>query len=169
VTPLPQLLGGPRELVAWRLDRAKYASTWDSGEGARLEGGRWNSIGTAVVYASLDPATTILEKAVHAGFPILDTVAHVITSFEVNDPAGVYVVQPTAVPNANWLRPTYPSAGQQGFGDALLATHLFVLIPSAVSTDSWNLFFDPRRAAGKYVQRTQSAFALDGRLNKPGK
>jgi RES domain-containing protein len=79
------------------------------------------------------------------------------------------VVQPDDVPNANWLRPAYPSASQQGFGDALLAAHLFVLIPSAVSTESWNLIFDPRRAAGKYKLRTQEAFALDGRLNKPGK
>jgi RES domain-containing protein len=165
VTPLPPSLGGPAALVAWRLDRKKYAGTWDSGEGARLEGGRWNSIGQAVVYASLDPATTILEKAVHAGFSILDTVPHVLTNLEVLDPSSVHVVQPEDVPNTNWLKPTYPSAGQQAFGDALLAAHLFVLIPSAVSSESWNLFFDPVRAAGKYRLRSQGAFALDGRLS----
>lgn len=167
--PLPPSLGGSAELVAWRLDHKKYASTWDKGEGARLEGGRWNSIGQAVVYASLDPATTILEKAVHAGFAILDTVPHVLTSFEVLDPASVHVVQPEDAPNSNWLRPAYPSAGQQAFGDTLLAAHPFVLIPSAVSSESWNLFFDPARAAGRYRLRSQGAFALDGRLNPPKK
>ena len=169
MTPLPQVLGGPAQLVAWRLDRKKYASSWDSGEGARLEGGRWNSIGQAVVYASLDPATTILEKAVHAGFGILDTVPHVMSSLEVFETAALHVVQPEDVPNSNWLRPAYPSAGQQRFGDDLLAVHMFVLIPSAVSPESWNLFFDPARAAGKYRLRSQSALALDGRLNRPGK
>ncbi|WP_196796267.1 RES domain-containing protein [Acidiphilium cryptum] len=50
-----------------------YAASWDNGEGAHLGGGRWNSRGVRAVYYSLDPATAILEVAVHKGFGILDT------------------------------------------------------------------------------------------------
>ena len=167
MTPLPAALAGRSDLTAWRLDRANHAASWDSGEGARAEGGRWNSAGQRAVYASLDPATTILERAVHTGFALLDTVAHVLTIVRIEQPASVHVVQPKAVPNPNWLRPGYPSAGQQEFGDRLLAKHAFIVIPSVVSTHSWNLMFDPTRAQGAYTLVKQEPFALDTRLHRP--
>jgi RES domain-containing protein len=166
LTPLPPPLG-VAELVAWRLDDAKYKAAWDSGEGAYRFGGRWNSKGVRAVYCSLDPGTAILEIAVHKGFRALDTVPHVLTSLTITDASQVHVVEPTAVPNANWLRPGIPSAGQQAFGDALLRQHAFVVIPSAVSTASWNLIFTPAMAAGAYAIRSQEAFALDTRLHPP--
>ena len=52
MTPLPAALGGG-EVVAWRLDDARFAATWDSGEGAYLLGGRWNSPGVRAVYCAL--------------------------------------------------------------------------------------------------------------------
>jgi len=164
VTPLPSPLGGS-ELVAWRVDQSTYAATWDSGEGAYLSGGRWNGRGVRTVYCSIDPATAILEAAVHKGFRALDTVPHVLTAVTVVEPASVHVVEPTSVPNPNWLRPGIPGAGQQAFGDALLARHKFILIPSAVSTHSWNLIFVGAIAAGAYALRSQERFALDTRLH----
>ena len=98
MTPLPASLGGG-ELVAWRLDQTAYAATWDNGEGARLAGGRWNSRGRRVVYCALDPATAILEVAVHVSFKTLDTVRYSLTSVTIIDPSTVHVVQPNAVPN----------------------------------------------------------------------
>jgi RES domain-containing protein len=62
---------------------------------------------------------------------------------------------------------TLPGAGQQSFGRALLEDHLFVLIPSTVSSEGWNLLFNPTRAAGRYELETQKRFALDARLNPP--
>lgn len=166
MTPLPAPLGG-RELVAWRLDAAINGATWDSGEGAYRAGGRWNSRGVRAVYCSIDPATAILEVAVHKGFQTLDIVAHTLTSLTIGDPVTVHVVDPSSVPNPNWLRPGIPGAGQQAFGDDLLARHQFVAIPSAVSSHSWNLVFVATRAAGAYALRAQERFALDTRLHPP--
>lgn len=166
MTPLPAPLG-QGGLVAWRLDQARFAASWDSGEGAYQVGGRWNSRGVRAVYCSLDPSTAILEVAVHKGFKALDTVPHVLTSLAIGDAAAVHVVRPADVPNANWLRPGIPSAGQQAFGDALLARHRFVAIPSAVSTRSWNLIFLRTDAAPGYAVLGQEAFALDTRLHPP--
>ena len=166
MTPLPAALGG-RELVAWRLDLAIHAATWDSGEGAYRAGGRWNSRGVRAVYCSLDPATAILEVAVHKGFRVLDAVAHTLTSMTIGDAAGVHVVEPSSVPNANWLRPGIPGAGQQAFGSQLLAQHRLVVIPSVVSSHSWNLIFVAAHATGAYALRTQERFALDTRLHPP--
>jgi RES domain-containing protein len=164
LTPLPALLGG-NELVAWRLDRATFAAGWDSGEGAYRFGGRWNSKGIRAVYCSIDPATAILEVAAHTQFKTLDTVPHVLSAINITEPSSVHIVLPAAIPNPNWLRPGIPSAGQQAFGDALLAEYKFLLIPSTVSTFSWNLIFDAAKAAGAYSLKSQAAFALDTRLH----
>ena len=164
MTPLPAALGGSG-LVAWRLDRAEFASSWNSGEGAWRFGGRWNSKGVRAVYCSVDPAAAILEVAVHKGFKTLDTVPHVLTAVLIDDPSSVHVVDPASIPNANWLRPGIPGAGQQEFGDRLLARHRFVMLPSAVSTHSWNLIFIGP-GAGTTIQ-SQEAFALDTRLHPP--
>lgn len=163
---LPVSLGGT-ELVVWRLDHAVHAPTWDSGEGAYRVGGRWNSRGVRAVYCSLDPATAILEVAVHKGFRALDTVAHILTAAAIMDPGDVHVVDPASVPNPNWLRPGIPGAGQQAFGDDLLRGHRFVAIPSAVSPHSWNLIFLAGGATGAYALKFQEAFALDTRLHPP--
>jgi RES domain-containing protein len=166
VTPLPAALGGG-ELVAWRLEQATFRAAWDTGEGAYRAGGRWNSRGLRAVYCSIDPATAILEVAVHKGFKALDTVPHVLTAMTITEPSNVHVVNSAAVPNPNWLRPGLPSAGQQAFGDTLLTRHKFVLIPSAVSAHSWNLIFVGAKATGAYGLRSQEPFALDTRLHPP--
>jgi RES domain-containing protein len=166
VTPLlPPSPDG--ELLAWRLDQEAFAASWDSGEGSFRAGGRWNSRGVRAVYCSVDPATAILEVAVHKGFNALDTVPHVLTALEVMDLAAVHVVQPDDVPNENWLRPGTPGAGQQDFGDDLMARHKFVLIPSVVSNNSWNLMFVAANAKGAYKVKRQQPFSLDTRLNPP--
>ena len=152
----------------WRLDDDRHRATWDSGEGSRLKGGRWSPVGVRAVYCSLDPATAILEVAVHKGFKTLNSVPHVLSSAALlvawND---VHVVEPRHVPNPLWLYPTAFSRGQQAFGDALLKAHDFVAIPSAVSRHSWNLVFDADRAAGKYHLRLQELLDLDPRLDPP--
>jgi RES domain-containing protein len=164
--PLPSALGSGG-IFLWRLDASNFSDTWDSGEGSFRVGGRWNSAGVRVVYAALDPATAILEVAVHKGFSLLDTKPHILTSARLTEGTTVKVITPADIPNPNWLRPGVPSAGQQAFGDRLLREHAFVAIPSVVSSHSWNIIFDPALAVGKYVEIQQEMFALDGRLHPP--
>ena len=73
-------------LIAWRIDKQVHGDEWDSGVGAKLSGGRWNPKGTSVVYCSLDPATCILESAVHKGFDVLDAQPHILTRMRIVDP-----------------------------------------------------------------------------------
>jgi RES domain-containing protein len=167
MTALPASLGGGDGLLTWRLDQRIHAESWDSGEGAFQVGARWNSKGVRAVYCSIDPATAILEVAVHKGFKTLDTVPFVLTAVRIIAIEEIHAVERDAVPNPNWLRPGVPSAGQQAFGDDLLHRHRFVAIPSAVSTHSWNLIFDPLKAAGFYSLEFQEPFALDTRLHPP--
>ncbi len=52
-------------IVAWRLTKARHAAIAFDGEGARLEGGRWNPKGIPVVYLSDHPALAALEAFIH--------------------------------------------------------------------------------------------------------
>lgn len=56
--------------VAWRIVKAKHAATAFTGEGAAKSGGRWNSRGVPVVYASGSRALAVLETLVHINPPI---------------------------------------------------------------------------------------------------
>ena len=163
--PLPWMAGTP---TTWRLDVQPFGSRWDSGAGSAKVGGRWNPVGYPVVYCSADPATAILEVAVHKSFAVIDTAPHVLTRARILDVRDLHVVMPEDVPNASWLTPGSPSGGQQRFGRALLEEHLFVVIPRTVTGESWNILFNPTRAAGRYRLETQQRFALDTRLNPPG-
>lgn len=152
-------------VAIWRLDQKRHMSTWDSGQGAFQFGGRWNSKGVRAVYCSLDPATAILEVAVHKGFRALDTIPHVLTKAEITDPTQIHVVNPSDVPNQSWLSPCIPSVGQQAFGNDLLQRHGYVLLPSVVSAHSWNLIFDGPGATGHITGVEQEDFALDTRFD----
>lgn len=165
MVPLPAALDADALLTGWRIDRATYAGTWDSGAGAERFGGRWNPRGLKVVYACLDPATCLVEAAVHRGFKVLDTEPHVLTSFVLLDPGTVRVVMPEEIPNPAWLQSTLPSAGQQRWGAAMLAEHRFIVLPSTVSRQSWNLLFDPNSSRGLYRIQEQSRLVVDTRLN----
>ena len=175
MAPLPAALAGlgaaagPQPLWVWRIDAQAYAATWDSGLGAERFGGRWNPKGQRAVYCSLDPATCLVEAAVHRGFDVLDTRPHVLSCVQVDplspaDP-GARVVQPGELPNPAWLHGGTPSAGQQRFGAELLAAHGVVVLPSAVSKCSWNLVFSPDVAAGRIRLLHQRRLVVDTRLN----
>lgn len=167
MTPLPAPLHTATSFVGWRIDEITFATTWDSGIGAERVGGRWSPVGLKAVYCSIDPATSIVEVAVHKKFRVLDTKPHILTSVEIIDLTNVHVVYPDDIPNPAWLHGGSPSTGQQHFGADLLGLHDFVLFPSAVSKMSWNLIFSPLRAAGKYKLRSQDRLVVDTRLNPP--
>ena len=170
-----------RHLLAWRIDAERFAPQWDSGIGAELYGGRWNPKGQRAVYCSLDPATCLVEAAVHRGFAVLDTQPHVLSCVQItldSLPAGttaagptatttLRVVQPDELPNPAWLHGGTPSAGQQQFGAGLLLAHGIVLLPSAVSKCSWNLVLAPAPAAGRYRLLHQQRLVVDTRLHPP--
>lgn len=161
------LAAGSGRFLAWRIDARAYAASWAQGIGAERFGGRWNPKGLAVVYASLDPATCLVESAVHRGFAVLDAQPHVLSCLEV-EAAGAVVVGPERLPNPAWLHGGVPGAGQQRFGAGQLLAHGVVLLPSAVSKPSWNLVFTPEAVlAGRVRLRVQQPLVVDVRLNPP--
>jgi hypothetical protein len=50
----------------------------------------------------------------------LDIKPFVLAVIAIDKPGDVFIVNPDDGPNPNWLRPSYPSQGQQRFGNDLL-------------------------------------------------
>ena len=107
----------------------------------------------------------VIEVGVHKGLDTLDTVPHTLLEIAIGDPALVHVVDRAAIPHLHWLQPGVVSAAQQAFGDMLLATHALVVLPSVVSSHSWNLLIDVARAVNLFKLLGSEHFALDRRLN----
>jgi RES domain-containing protein len=151
-------------LLFWRLDKDRHLGSWASGEGAFQVGGRWNARGTRVVYGALDPATALLEVAVHAGFSALDAVAHSLVCARWTDLSRVKVLPPEAFPDTSWLRPGVPGAAQQAFAAEKMKLHPVLVLPSVVSPHSWNVVIDVAAAVGQLDTVLVERFSLDGRL-----
>jgi RES domain-containing protein len=153
------------ETLAWRLDTTAHAQGWDNGEGARTAGGRWNPAGVPAVYTSLDPATAILEVAVHKSFAALGRVPHTLTWCRIAEPEKLFILAAADTPDGRWLHAGLPLPAQQQFGLSLLNHYSAFVVPSVVSRHSWNLVFLPQAFKASYALIEQEPFALDARLN----
>ena len=130
-------------LVAWRLVRQRYGDTAAafSGEGARRYGGRWNSPGRPLVYASLHLSLAALETPAHADRRRFE---RDYVAFAVRVPHDLVLeLRDDDVP-ADWrARPTSWSA--RTVGDAWLAQRASVAltVPSVLVPQERNLLLDP--------------------------
>lgn len=75
--------------AVFRSSTPNYANEADllTGEGSRRNGGRWNPMGIAVVYASLTPETALAESLAHNryyGIPLQDSMPRTFVAIAVN-------------------------------------------------------------------------------------
>lgn len=129
-------------MVVWRIVKAAHASSPLSGEGARLVGGRWNSRGVAVVYASSTLALAALEAYVHVDID-LEPLDRVAVALEI--PPGLKVERLSArkLPS-DWAR--YPAPESlRAFGDAWAqrAGSAALRVPSAIVPEEDNFLLNP--------------------------
>lgn len=125
----------------WRICRQRYAAAAASGEGARLYGGRWNSRGVGVVYASTSLALAAIEMFVHLE-PNLRPPDLVSIQGEIPDTPQVGKLDLAALP-PKWYATR--SEALQLFGDEWVRAGQTVgfLVPSAAIRGEWNLLLNP--------------------------
>ena len=128
-------------LTAWRLTKTKHLATaWD-GEGARRTGGRWNSVGTAVVYVSATLSLALAETLVHIPGGVLPAFTAIPIEF---DESLVSVLDPKDLPTGWNKHP--PPASTQAIGDAWVAaaSGAILRLPSVVVPVEFNYILNPR-------------------------
>lgn len=145
---LPPELRGRRESTrrtqaqawqAWRIADGRFEVF--SPVGASLVGGRWNSPGFGVIYASRSYAGAMLECLAHAGIGRMPR-THV--AVEIMIPAGVSVEQHDhgSLP-AGWDHPDLRVA--RAFGNAWLGERrtAVLVVPSVVARKEGNVLVNP--------------------------
>jgi len=122
----------------WRICRRRYAA---SGEGARLFGGRWNSRGVRVVYASTSLALAAVETFVNLE-PNLRPADLVSIEGEITDLLEIGRLDLTALPSG-WHKTRDESLRR--FGDDWIrdGQSAALLVPSAAIRGEWNILLNP--------------------------
>src|SRR5579872_5215074 len=117
-------------ITAWRITKRKHAKTAFNGSGARKYGGRWNSPGTAIVYAAETQSLAVLEMLVHIEQPDL-LQDYALIGITINESL-IEVLDQNRLPR-NW-RSAVQSPSLRTLGDKWAADHASVAlrVPSAI-------------------------------------
>ena len=143
--------------------KTRYAATAFDGEGARRYGGRWNSPGVRVSYASDSIALAVVEVLVHLQTSrVLGAYSLVSVSFPDEL---VTVLEGKRLPGG-WRR--YPAPPEiQAIGDSWIADSRSAVlrVPSVVVPDSYNFLLNPGHPEfARVVVGAAEPFAWDPRL-----
>lgn len=149
-------------MLVWRITRERYQAL--DGEGARLNGGRWNSDGVAVVYTSSTLSLAALEYLVHVD---IDDVPDdlVALKIEVPDDAVEEEVRLEDLPDDWRLLEDDPACASKGDDWARGKRALLLRVPSAVIPHESNFLLNPAHPdAGRVRVLEVLPFAFDHRL-----
>jgi RES domain-containing protein len=147
----------------WRLVKTRYAEIAFNGEGARLHGGRWNSVGVRVSYASSNSALAVLEVLVHledtTQLPSYSLITASIPEESIED-LDVGLLPP------EWsTSPVLPEV--QAIGDEWVRSgrSLALRVPSAVISDGTTVLINPEHAGfARFRSEAIEPFTFDPRL-----
>lgn len=149
----------------WRLVKTKYAQNAFDGEGARLHGGRWNSPGTRVAYASDSSALAVLEVLVNLKDESLLSAYSLVTA---TIPDKLVSSLDRKILPPNWKSSPVPPA-VQAIGDewANSKTSLALRVPSAIVDHSYNILINPaHREFARFEITTLDRYDFDRRFSR---
>lgn len=153
-------------ITAWRIVKARHAANAFDGEGARVEGGRWNSPGTPVVSTSQSAALAALQMLVHLGRGSI-LAAYVLIPCTFDD-AIVSRLDRKRLPK-NWR--SYPAPpGLQLIGDEWVRSGTSAVreVPSAVIETDSNYLVNPHHREFQTIRvMDPQPFEFDLRLLTP--
>ena len=136
-------------MIAWRVVKHQFAENAFDGQGARLFGGRWHSVGRAAVYTSATTSLALLETLVHADLGLLPSYITIPVTFEDDL---VERVDPGELPPI-WR--TYPAPYElQQIGDDWVASQRSCVleVPSVIVPHESNFILNPKHPAMRSVE-----------------
>lgn len=149
--------------TAWRIVKKKFESAAFDGEGARLYGGRWNSIGNPIVYTASSQSLAALEIMVHVSRPAL-LQKYVALCIEI--PRNFVETYALKKLPKDWLASPPPTKLQE-IGDKWVrsGSSVVLAVPSAVIPGEINFLLNPAHAdfATLLIARPRK-FEFDKRL-----
>jgi RES domain-containing protein len=151
------------KIRAWRVVKEKYRGEAFSGEGALKFGGRWNSIGTPIVYTSESLSLASLEILTGGlSMPLLSRFVKIPVDF---DESMVDWLAMESLPK-EW-RNYPPSTKTQKIGDiwAEESRSVVLKVPSVVIKEEFNYLINPGHSDFKKISIGKpEGFSFDPRL-----
>ncbi|PYJ93974.1 MAG: hypothetical protein DME62_06495 [Verrucomicrobia bacterium] len=148
---------------AWRIVRAARVRSAFTGDGGRFYGGRWNSRGTAIVYASEHESLAALELFVHVQ-PLSPTERYFSFRLELEDKLTEYLPVKDLPPGWNVEPPTIETM-QIGDEWILSGRSLALAVPSVLSTSEMNFLLNPNHLGFKKIKISRPVeYRFDPRL-----
>lgn len=152
----------------WRIatDAATYLADDLTGEGAKRSGGRWNAIGTPLVYASSSRALACLETVVHVAgsAPALPLNRYLV---QIDVPASLWKKAVSLDPAqlVGWdALPASKTSIDWGTAWARSKAQLLALVPSVVVPEEMNILINPLHPdLGKLTARKVRRWHYDPR------
>ena len=149
-------------MEVYHLGSKKFA-TQLTGEGAKLHGGRWNSIGTACLYTAESIALCVLEYAANVSLHQLPP-SLTVTVFLLPDNSWKEFLE-EELPK-NWQEVPAPSETQE-WGSSQLqdAGYLALKLPSVIIPSEHNYILNPAHPEFKKVEiKEVLPFTFDARI-----
>lgn len=149
----------------YRLSKKKYKDKL-SGYGASLNGQRWNSKGTEVVYTADSRALATSEVAVHISLGILPK-DYFMVEIEIPSFIKIKEIQNEDLPDAWDAIPSQPNS--QKIGDEFVEENKFAVlkVPSVVVKGDSNYIFNPKYKSFKEIKIVKTVlFPFDFRFFK---
>ena len=125
-------------MIVYKLGRTKWSKDL-SGEGARLNGGRWNNIGVPCIYTASSRALAVLEFSAHNSIDLIPR-ALSFTAYEIPDDK-IFECNEAMLPG-DWKQMAHSQACRD-FGSNLLHQHLVVRLPSVILPYEYNYLLNP--------------------------
>lgn len=150
-------------MQVWRLTKQRYAKKLD-GEGARIYGSRWNSIGKPVVYTASSLSLALLEQLVRLD-PDEIPDDFVSVAIEIPDSISKAHIPFNEFPN-NWLESEMASWFKKQ-GDTWLDQQKTValVVPSIIINEEMNILLNPLHLDIKQIKIIEiKPFSFDMRL-----
>ena len=156
----------------WRLCRAPYGAEAFSGEGARRFGGRWNTRGVSMVYASTSLALSAIELYVHLEpGQAPDDLVCICATLPEGEPARTF--HSAELPPEWWADDAVPAAGTtRELGDAWISdrSSLALMVPSVPIRAEWNVLVNPPPPRMRELQiDPPQSFVFDARPCQRGR
>ena len=151
--------------TAWRITKRKHTKQAFDGSGARKYGGRWNSLGTAMVYTAESQSLAVLEMLVHLDGP--DLLQHYVLIPVEIEAAFVRRLADADLPK-NWRADPAPRSLRSIGDEWVRAGSSSVLqVPSALLPAESNFLLNPNHPDFKKLGIGEAIpFQFDPRLAK---
>lgn len=152
-------------MTVYRLSKKKYKDIL-SGYGASLNGQRWNSKGTEVIYTADSRALATSEVAVHIPIGILPK-DYFMVEIEIPSSVKIKLLMDEDLPDYWNAIPSQPNS--QKIGDDFVKENEFAVlkVPSAVVKGDFNYILNPKHKDFKQIKIIDTvSFPFDSRLFK---